>query len=91
MKIYLYCPKTGVYQGEDFADAALVFGSSPDFPTGATTIAPPSYGTGEVPVFLAAEERWVLSSQGALFWKAQQPVSLPPTKTAVEITTRRTP
>jgi hypothetical protein len=60
MKIYFYCPETGVYQGEDFADATLVKRSPPEIPEGATTIAPPAYGKGEVPVFLAAEERWVL-------------------------------
>lgn len=60
MKIYFYCLETGVYQGEDFADATLVMTSPPEIPEGATTIAPPAYGRGDVPIFLAAEERWVL-------------------------------
>lgn len=61
MKIYFYSPETGVYQGEDFVDATLVMRSPPQIPEGATTITPPDHGKGEVPVFLAAEERWVLT------------------------------
>ncbi|WP_198419768.1 hypothetical protein [Geomonas edaphica] len=61
MKIYFYSPETGVYQGEDFVDATLVMRSPPQIPEWATTIAPPAYSKGEVPVFLADEERWVLT------------------------------
>jgi hypothetical protein len=58
MKLYLFCPETGVYQGEDFADVSLT--GVHRLPPGATTIAPPAYRSGEVPVFLPAEERWII-------------------------------
>lgn len=60
MKVHLYCPETGIYQGQDFTDAAPMMRTSYELPPGATAIAPPAYGTGEVPVFLAAEGRWIL-------------------------------
>jgi hypothetical protein len=57
MKIYLFSPETGVYQGEDFADLAMESGHE-TIPSDATTIAPPPFQHQETPVFLAAEKRW---------------------------------
>ncbi len=59
MKIYLFNPDTGVYQGEDFADQEpMRRGCQDQLPSYATAISPPSYGRGEVPVFRADENRW---------------------------------
>lgn len=60
MRIYLFDPETGIYLGEDFADPPLFQGDPPVVPPDATTIAPPPYGRGEVPVFNAEEKRWEL-------------------------------
>lgn len=59
MKIYLFSAETGIYQGEDFADVAMIKGRI-ELPPCATTIAPPAMGRAEMAVFLAAEERWEL-------------------------------
>lgn len=53
MKVYCYCPETGVYQGEDFLDEFLV-----DITEGVTRIAPPKYVCGEVPVFDTSTQCW---------------------------------
>jgi len=58
MKIYLFNTETGVYQGEDFADAMPMKPGCHLVPPDATTIAPPSCGRGEAPVFDAASNRW---------------------------------
>ena len=58
MKIYLFCPDTGIYQGEDFADTLPLMEGRDALPDGATTIAPPPCKPGEVPFFQAAENRW---------------------------------
>jgi hypothetical protein len=58
MKIYLFSPENGIYQGEDFADALPMQSGCYSVPTDATTIAPPPFGRGEVPVFNASLKRW---------------------------------
>ncbi|QWV93415.1 hypothetical protein KP004_19975 [Geomonas oryzisoli] len=63
MKIYLFNTEDGLYLGEDYADDAMAGGLN--VPAGATAIAPPPYGRREVPVFVAAENRWVLQPLSA--------------------------
>ncbi|HTG81445.1 MAG TPA: hypothetical protein VL949_05850 [Geobacteraceae bacterium] len=63
MKIYLFNPETGVYLGEDFADAAPKGQDEYRLPSDATTIAPPRVERGQFPVFHAAEKRWEVRSQ----------------------------
>ncbi|MCM0082848.1 hypothetical protein L4X63_14735 [Geomonas sp. Red32] len=58
MKIFLYSPDSGFYQGEDFADAGAVAGGPPALPEGATHIAPPAVGPDQVPVFSVTEQCW---------------------------------
>jgi hypothetical protein len=58
MKIYLFYPETGVYLGEDFSDDLPLCQGREAVPPHATTIAPPPYRRGEVPVFTATENRW---------------------------------
>jgi hypothetical protein len=60
MKIYLFSPDTGLYQGEDYWDPAPMADSNEELASGATTIAPPAHRRGEVPVYLATERRWVV-------------------------------
>jgi hypothetical protein len=55
VKVYYFCPETGVYQGEGFLEE-----SDLDKIDGATTIAPPSYNRGEVPFFDISTQNWVL-------------------------------
>ena len=62
MKIYLFCPETGTYQGEDFADVPSLCPGREALPPFATTIAPPAYRRGEVPVFSAAGNIWQIRS-----------------------------
>ena len=40
MRVYCYCPETGVYQGEDFLDGCRLEPAE-----GVTRIAPPQYAT----------------------------------------------
>ena len=58
MKVYLFDPETGMYQGEDFADENPMQRGAFVIPPDATTIAPPAVGCGQVPVFSVAENRW---------------------------------
>ena len=60
MKIYLFCPETGIYQGEDFADELPMCPGRDAIPPQATSIAPPPYRRGEVPVFRVSENKWEL-------------------------------
>lgn len=55
VRVYCYCPGTGVYQGEDFLDECRL-----DSTEGVTHIAPPIYVYGEVPVFDTATHCWSL-------------------------------
>jgi hypothetical protein len=58
MKIYLFDPETCVYQGEDFTDDLSMCQEREAVPPHATTIAPPPYRRGEVPVFRITENKW---------------------------------
>ena len=60
MKIYLFNPETGVYLGEDFSDDPPMCWGREAVPPDATTVAPPPFRRGEVPVFTAAENQWKL-------------------------------
>jgi len=66
MKIYLFCPETGFYQGEDFADVPSLCPGRTALPPYATTVAPPPYRRGEVPVFSSAGNTWHIRSIAAL-------------------------
>ncbi len=59
MRIYLFDSETGFYLGEDFSDEAMYKGSR-TVPSDATTIAPPPFQRGKVPVFMAAGNQWKL-------------------------------
>lgn len=57
MKAYQYNETSGLYEGEIFTDnAAFVYIE------GITTIAPPEYEVGQVPVFDATAQSWELLS-----------------------------
>ena len=62
MKIYLFDPETGIYLGEDFADEAPVKTGGYIIPPDATTIPPPKFGPGQVPVFNRKNQQWELRS-----------------------------
>lgn len=55
MKAYQFNEDTGLYEGEIFADSATLA-----YVNGVTTVAPPEYGTGQVPVFDCAAQQWEL-------------------------------
>lgn len=55
MRVYCYCPVTGLYQGEDFLDECQL-----DATEGVTCIAPPIHLRGEVPVFDRSRQCWEL-------------------------------
>lgn len=58
MKIYLFDPETGVYQGEDFADDLSMCQERGDLPAHATTIASPPCRRGELPFFAVTKKQW---------------------------------
>ena len=66
MKIYLFCPETGVYQGEDYTDTAPMCPGREELPPYATGIAPPSYQPGVVSVFNVTRNTWEIRSVSAL-------------------------
>jgi len=55
MKAYLFDTKTGVYEGETFEEAAML-----QYEDGLTTIPPPEYEHGEVPVFDRQINAWTV-------------------------------
>jgi hypothetical protein len=63
MKIYLYNPETGIYLGEDFADEAPMARGGFVMPSGATAIAPPEGGRGQVLVFDVDAQCWEVRSR----------------------------
>jgi len=55
MKIYLFDPESGIYHGEDFADdSPMRLGRNAVHPH-TTTIVPPPFRRGEVPILTVAE------------------------------------
>jgi len=58
VKVYLYDNETGIYQGEAFADEAFFSDQKDSAPEYTTTVPPPPYSHGEVPVFDAAGKFW---------------------------------
>lgn len=56
MRIYYFAPETGVYQGEDFWEESQAVHAD-----GITTVAPPPYNRGELPLFDAATHQWSLT------------------------------
>lgn len=55
MKIYFYNSETGVYQGESFGTEIDVHGRD-----GVTTVPPPAYGKGTIPVFDTQRKLWTV-------------------------------
>lgn len=55
MRVYCYCPETGVYQGEDFLDKYPL-----DSVEGVTNLEPPQYSRDQVPVYDKALQCWNL-------------------------------
>jgi hypothetical protein len=55
MKVYQYEAKTGVYEGETFEEAAML-----QCEDGLTTIPPPDYAHGQVPVFDRQKNSWAV-------------------------------
>lgn len=55
MKAYQFNEDTGLYEGEIFADSATLA-----YVGGVTTVAPPEYGVGQVPVFDTEAQQWEL-------------------------------
>jgi hypothetical protein len=53
VRVYYFSPENGVYQGEGFEDKGQL-----DAVIGVTTVPPPVYGRGEVPVFDAMKQCW---------------------------------
>jgi hypothetical protein len=55
MKVYQFNEDTGLYEGEIFEDSGTL-----PYVDGVTTIAPPEYGAGQIPVFDCAAQQWEL-------------------------------
>lgn len=53
MKAYMFNTENGLYEGETFEEADMLA-----YEEGITTIAPPRYEAGQVPLFNFAQEGW---------------------------------
>ena len=53
MKAYLYNGETGLYEGETFEESAMLV-----YEDGITTVPPPDYVNGQVPVFNRGRQVW---------------------------------
>ena len=53
MKVYQFNPENGIYAGELFEESEML-----KYVEGVTTIAPPTYGPGQVPVFDPKRQAW---------------------------------
>ena len=79
MKIYLFNPETGFYLGEDFADDPPMCEGRCAVPSDATTIPPPAYGPGAVPVYSVIKNRWEIVSTVLPFNSMPSPAPHPHT------------
>ena len=59
MKVYFFDCITGVYQGEGFEDERVI-----DLIEGITTLAPPPYCRGEIPVYNCESCTWTVKAMG---------------------------
>ena len=57
MKVYFFDCITGVYQGEGFEDEMVI-----DRVEGVTTVAPPPYCKGEIPVYNSGDSTWAVKT-----------------------------
>lgn len=71
MKIYLFEHDTGFYVGEDFSDEPVKPGSVRPL-TDATTVPPPGFERGQLPVFNRDEQRWEIHDISALHAKVSK-------------------
>lgn len=55
MKVYLFHRENGLYEGESFEDPAML-----QYEEGLTTIPPPDYEHGQVPVFDRRKKEWTV-------------------------------
>ncbi|MDD2583129.1 MAG: hypothetical protein PHR66_14155 [Desulfuromonadaceae bacterium] len=55
MKVYLFNSENGLYEGETFENADTI-----KHVAGMTTVPPPDYGHGQVPVFDCSRNEWSL-------------------------------
>lgn len=55
MKVYLFNSENGLYEGETFENADTI-----KHVEGMTTVPPPDYGHGQVPVFDSSKNEWSL-------------------------------
>lgn len=55
MKIYLFNTENGLYTGETFEEADML-----QYEEGITTVAPPDYAHGQVPVFDRRKNSWTV-------------------------------
>lgn len=55
MKVYLFHTENGIYEGETFEGADM-----PQYEDGITTIPPPDYEYGQVPVFDRQKNVWAV-------------------------------
>lgn len=55
MKTYLFNAENGLYEGETFEEADML-----QYEEGITTVPPPDYGHGQVPVFDRQKNEWTV-------------------------------
>jgi hypothetical protein len=55
MKAYLFNTENGLYEGETFEEADML-----QYDDGVTTVSPPSYDHGQVPVFDRQKNAWAV-------------------------------
>ncbi|NJD91331.1 MAG: hypothetical protein FIA91_07435 [Geobacter sp.] len=69
MKAYLFNTKTGLYEGETFEEPAML-----EYEDGITSVPPPDYGHGQVPVFDRLNNSWAVIPVAI----ARQLLNMPP-------------
>ena len=71
VRIYYFCSETGYYQGESFLSERDL-----EKVEGVTTVAPPHYAKGEVPIFDVSTQSWTLhkvqQTDGARSWLSEE-------------------
>lgn len=55
MKVYLFNTESGLYEGETFEEADML-----QYEEGITTVSPPAYEQGQVPVFDKRKNQWAV-------------------------------
>jgi hypothetical protein len=77
MKAYLFDTGNGLYEGETFEEGAML-----EYEDGITTVSPPGYDHGQVPVFYRQRQAWTVVPVAVVRQQLKNCTAVPSEKTS---------